>query len=369
MSYTMDFFHKQDISRRWSLAFGVLFGLVLAAFSAIMYIGFRIISLMTFSSSSAKSTAPVNPEYFSLFAYHQLALVLTLAILFLTLFATLKRLSAISSGGSTFVATTLKAVPLGNDSVIETPEGRSQEKALKNIAAEMAIAASIEEPNIYILPYEEGINAMAVGLEPDDSAIIISKGALRRLSRDELSGLVAHEFSHILNGDTRHFTLMSGWLHGLFFVQILGRKIVTKVARGRGFAIGVFLICLGLIASLCGKVVQAAFSRSRERLADASAAQFTRDPKSLASVLKKIGGLSQGSRINSSAMPELRHLFLAKPDRFSFLASHPPLEERIWELDPGWDGWYHDFEKDPVDFLSPPQAPPSPNSGKQNSAA
>jgi Zn-dependent protease with chaperone function len=359
MSLTVNFFQKQDVSRRWSYLFGTTFALVVAAFFALTYIGFRLIFLVTF----VPRHSPLPEDHWNLFSYHPTSFILSMLIFGLTVIVTAKRLLAIKNGGSTFVATTLRAVPLGNESVINTSQGKQQEKILKNIVSEMAIAASISEPDVYILPVEEGINAMAVGTDPEDTAIIISQGALRRLSRDELSGLVAHEFSHILNGDTRHFTLMAGWLHGLFFVQIIGRKLLAS-SRGKSIHIGILLIALGFVASLSGRIVQAAFSRNREWLADASAVQFTRDPKSLASVLKKIGGLDAGSKIKSIAMPELRHIFMAQPDRFNFLASHPPLEERIWELDPNWDGWYYDFTENPVDYLA--QSPPPPKAAELN---
>jgi Zn-dependent protease with chaperone function len=357
MPDSVDFFQKQDASRRWSLVFGLSFALMLVFFFGLMYEGFRLIIIIFFTKR--RISEPINFQH--IFAYHPSALVFFLTIFITTVVTTVSRLLAIKNGGSTFLATTLRAIPLGQESVLNTPQGKRQEKMLRNITSEMALAASIPEPEIYILPYEDGINAMAVGLSQDDTAIIVTKGSLKYLSRDELSGLIAHELSHIQNGDTRHFTIMSGWLHGLFFIQILGRKVITKLSRGKGAILGIFLIVLGFVASICGKIIQAAFSRSREWLADAAATQFTRDPKALADVLKKIGGLDKGSVIRSDSMPELRHVFLAKPDAskyFNFFASHPPLEERIWELDPNWDGWYHDFEKDPVDYLAaePPHA-------------
>jgi Zn-dependent protease with chaperone function len=201
---------------------------------------------------------------------------------------------------------------------------------------------------------------MAAGLLAEDAAIIVSLGALRRLDRDELSGVVAHELAHILNGDMRRFTIMAGWLHGLFVLQMLSRRALQSVARSRLLALSLALMALGWLGGLLGRLIQAAFCRRRESLADATAAQLTRDPKALAGALKKIGGLERGSLIKAPAMSGLNHFFLAKPDRGGLMSSHPPLAERIWALDPSWDGWYHDFEADPVNFLAePPKKAPS----------
>jgi Zn-dependent protease with chaperone function len=220
----------------------------------------------------------------------------------------------------------------------------------------------ISEPEIYVLPYDESINAMAVGTSADDAAVILTKGTMKFLDRDELSALLAHEFSHILNEDTKHFTYMSGYLHGLFFFQTQGIKFITKNPRLATVIMGVIIIAVGFVATIFGKILQAAFSRHREWLADASAAQFTRAPLALARVLKKIGGQELPKRISRQRYPEFSHIFLSEPaqnnseeEESSFkpnFSSHPRLADRIWELDPSWDGWYYDFEKNPVDYLA-----------------
>jgi Zn-dependent protease with chaperone function len=259
------------------------------------------------------------------------------------------------------VPSVLKAIPLGEEGIVNTPEGKAHEKALRNIVSELSVAAGIQEPDIYVLPFEKTINDMATGLENDDTSIILTMGALKLLSRDELMGLLAHEFSHIVNNDTNHFTLMAGWLHGLMSLTALGFNLIKNTPRL--FIFGLILGVIGLFGNFIGSIIRAAFSRTRERLADATATQFTRDPKSLASVLKKIGGQEAPKRTSVLRHPDFTHMCVAEAPSFwerysplklaqKLLRSHPPLEDRVWELDPNWDGWYWDYEKNPVNYLA-----------------
>jgi Zn-dependent protease with chaperone function len=146
-------------------------------------------------------------------------------------------------------------------------------------------------------------------------------------------------------------------------LQMLARRGFVKFKNVQLAILMTALLILGFLGYLLGRLIQAAFSRSRETLADATSVQFTRNPKSLAAALKKIGGFRKGSFIASAAASGLSHFFLAKPEKTRLLSSHPPLAERIWDLDPAWDGWYHDFEESPVDYLdegfqdSPPPRP------------
>jgi Zn-dependent protease with chaperone function len=266
----------------------------------------------------------------------------------------------IKTGGSTYVATSLGAIPLGDEPIFPNQEWAQKEKILTNIVAEISLASGISPPDLYIMPYERGINAFATGLTRDDAAVILTAGSLKHLSRDELAGLLAHEFSHILNGDMHLNTLMAGWLHGLFTVANQGWGcIVPETKRNKNpmdnspsitplplVLVGVFVIFIGSVGAIIGMALQAAFSRSREMLADAYAVQFTRNSLNLAGVLKKIGGLTQGSKIKSGTNLEYRHFFLARPDKYCPFDSHPDLAERIWHLDPSWDGNYYDFSKD-----------------------
>jgi len=222
------------------------------------------------------------------------------------------------------------------------------ERRLVNVVEEMAIASGIPLPQIYVLDAERNINAFAAGLELSDAAVAVTRGALARLNRDELQGVIAHEFSHILNGDARLNMQLIGILFGIMFMGIVGQKILTqgRIALRMGIPIivgGVCLIVIGYVGTFLGRLMQCAISRQKEYLADASAVQFTRNPLGLAGALKKIGGSAFGARIRLTDARQASHLFFGEShpdDLFSFLATHPPLALRIRLLDPSFDGHF-----------------------------
>jgi len=228
------------------------------------------------------------------------------------------------------------------------------ERRLINVVEEMAVAAGIPAPPVYVLD-EEGINAFAAGYSADDAVIAVTRGALAQLSRDELQGVVAHEYSHILNADIRLNIRLIGWLHGILFLCVVGRGILRGLSRGRvrssrnnkdsgggmlvviAFAAGLWLV--GSVGALFARLIQAAISRQREFLADASAVQFTRNPDGLAGALMKIRANAAGSSIRHEMAQEVSHLFFAgSATRFMSMgfATHPPLDLRIQRLLPHW---------------------------------
>ena len=230
-----------------------------------------------------------------------------------------------------------------------------EERRLINVVEEMAIASGIPAPQVWMMDDEPGINAFAAGTEPSNAVIGVTRGCVQRLTRDELQGVVAHEFSHILNGDMKLNMRLIGFVFGLMVVAILGRGLVELLTRSRVrvsgdrddggkailvlFLLGLGLLVLGSIGRFFGQMIQAAISRQREYLADASAVQFTRNPDGLSGALKKIGGLSYGSRLSSAKSVEASHMFFSSGGLFNFgLATHPPLKMRIWKIDPSWDG-------------------------------
>ena len=239
------------------------------------------------------------------------------------------------------------AVGLGGVPVDRTTE-QADCRRLVNVAEEMAIAAGIGVPGLYVLERETGINAMAAGWGHDDAAIMVSRGALEELSRDELQGVVAHECSHILSGDMRLNIRMMGVLYGIVCISELGEAGLT-LARAFTFEdergqlggapvlsflcllIGAPLVAIGSVGALCGLFIRAGVSRQREFLADAEAVQLTRNPDGLAGALKKIGGFTKGSRMDMTRRGEVSHMFFASGQQFwlDLLATHPPLEERI----------------------------------------
>ncbi|AZC24092.1 M48 family metallopeptidase [Pseudomonas sessilinigenes] len=231
----------------------------------------------------------------------------------------------------------------------------SDEQRLLNIVEEMALASGTTMPAVYVLP-EEAINAFAAGLDPQQAVLGVTRGALSRLERDELQGMVAHEFSHIHNGDMRLNTRLLAVIHGLLLFSLAGVLVLRQAEREHlasdrhrfiwqiVFAVlGLALLILGSLGTLLGKLIKAAIGRQREFLADASAVQFTRNPQGLSGALKKIGGCTAGSRLKAFNAAQYSHMYFhqgvqSRLDRL--FATHPPLAERIRRLDPQWDGRY-----------------------------
>ncbi len=222
------------------------------------------------------------------------------------------------------------------------------ERRLLNVVEEMSIASGIPVPLVYVMDSEHNINAFAAGHTLFDAAVTVTRGALDKLNRDELQGVIAHEFSHILNGDARLNLQMIGILFGILFLGIAGRKLLsTGKASSRAVipqvVAGVLLVVIGYGGSFLGRLIQRAITRQQELLADATSVQFTRNPPGLAGALKKIGGSTFGALIISPAAAQAGHLFFAESQPASwlgFLATHPPLAERIRLLEPSFDGTF-----------------------------
>jgi Zn-dependent protease with chaperone function len=238
-------------------------------------------------------------------------------------------------GGGGVVARSLGGVRVGRDTT------DLKLKRLRNVVEEMAIASGVPLPEIYVLEQEPGINAFAAGHTPANAAVTVTQGALDNLNRDQLQGVIAHEFSHILNGDMRLNIQLMGWVFGLFIIALIGRFILSFSPRDRrgsngAAAVGFAVMALGYIGLFFGRLLQAAVSRQRERLADASGVQFTRNPDGLKDALIKIAALPEGSAIAATNAEQAAHMFFAEGLSRMF-ATHPPLLERIKELDPHFD--------------------------------
>ena len=272
------------------------------------------------------------------------------------------------SGGSLFKVAMLRAG--GGAGVAEGLGGRrlypdalgAEDRKLLNVVEEMAIASGTPVPPVYVID-EPGINAFAAGYSPSDAVIGVTRGAIDALSREQLQGVIAHEFSHILNGDMRMSIRLIGVLHGILLLGLIGRILLRSVfysggsydsrssgsdGSGKGgsgvlvlLAISAGLILIGSIGSLIGGLIKAAVSRQREYLADASAVQFTRNPQGIAGALKRIGAAPRASRLKHPRASELSHMYFTQGvwEGFtSLMATHPPLAKRILALDPAWDG-------------------------------
>jgi len=224
-------------------------------------------------------------------------------------------------------------------------------RQLLNIVEEMAIASGIPVPPVYIQEQERSINAFAAGRGTDDAIICVTQGTLEALDRDALQGVIAHEFSHILNGDMRMNIIITSILNGILLLGLMGARMMRHLSIRRSSSrnsggvvfIGLGLMAIGFGGSLFGSLIKATVNRQREYLADASAVQFTRNPAGIGSALKAIGGYSYGSRLLHPNGAEISHFLFASGHSVwlqSLFSTHPPLSERILRLDPDWDGSY-----------------------------
>jgi Zn-dependent protease with chaperone function len=214
-------------------------------------------------------------------------------------------------------------------------------RRLYNVVEEIALASGIAVPEIYVLEQESGINAFAAGFTPADAAVAVTRGALEKLNRGELQGVIAHEFSHIFNGDMRLNIRLMGALFGILVLSLIGRRVlhgsyyVGRSKNSNGGAIvlvAVAVMLVGYIGLFFGRWIKSAVSRQREFLADASAVQFTRDPDGIAGALKKIAVYSDASYLNVET-EEVSHMLFGNGEKMSMFSTHPPLNERIGRID------------------------------------
>ncbi len=329
----MDFFEHQDKARRHTKLLVVYFVIAVACIIASVYLA----SLVIFYGSQSQTPDTLQQEF--ILWKPLLLLYSVLGTLGVVGLGSLYKTAALAKGGS------VVAESLGGRLVdLNTPD--PDEQQLRNVIEEMAIAAGVAVPKIYLLDDENGINAFAAGHAPGDAAIGVTRGCMTLLDRDELQGVIGHEFSHILNGDMRWNLRVMGVLYGIMCLAVIGQILIYS--RGRGskgrnplMLMGLALIVIGAIGVFFGRLIQAAISRQREFLADASSVQFTRNPAGLSAALQKIGGA--GSQVESAHAGEASHMFfgngLGKPF-LGMLATHPPLEDRIRAIDPGWDGQF-----------------------------
>ena len=331
----MDFFARQAATRRLSRWMVFLF--ILAVAAIVIAIDFVAVTAVAILAAQEDGGLLASHDM-SLSRYPLVVLFTTVVVLGTIGISSLVRTVSLAAGGSK-VAEQLGGTRVGAD----TTDPLKQR--LRNVVEELAIASGVPVPQIYVLEREAGINAFAAGYSSANAAIAVTRGALVNLDRDELQGVIAHEFSHVLNGDMRLSTRLIGLLFGLTVIAMIARTILRIVPRGRssgrkgGGALAVIVLAalvvlaLGWIGLFFGRLIQAAVSRHRESLADASAVQFTRDPQGLRNALVKIGALGAGSRFSDADAEEVAHLLFAEGTRRVF-ATHPPLIERIREIDP-----------------------------------
>ncbi|EGR1983872.1 TPA: M48 family metalloprotease [Vibrio parahaemolyticus] len=336
----MDFFHHQDTARQRTGLLVMLFTLAVLAITG-------LVSVMSIGIYFYFTGEPFTTQ--SIISYCLLSFVGVLLVVSISSFI---RLSELNANGGRGVAESI------GGKLISTDTSNAKHRQLLNVVEEMSIASGIPVPPVYVMTEEHGINAFAAGMSIDDAVIGVTQGALDAFSRDELQGVIAHEFSHILNGDMRLNTRLIGALFGITCIAHFGHLILDNsnstrhVSRSssdsnKGFAviilIAIVCLVLGWLGTLFGNMIKAAISRQREFLADASAVQFTRNDQGIAGALKKIGSNVQGSTLNTKASDEMSHMMFgqSKLSGFSGLfATHPPLDERIRRIEPNWDGIY-----------------------------
>lgn len=335
----MDFFTAQEQAKRNSGRLIFYFGAAVLGTIAVIY----VILAIAFAKSGKSDVLGQGRSLWQPELFVWVAGGTTLVVILGSMF----KMAQLSSGGGAV------ARALGGR-LIDSNTRDLDERKLVNIVEEMSIASGIPVPEIYVMDDEEGINAFAAGNSVSDAAVGVTRGCIQLLNRDELQGVIAHEFSHVLNGDMKLNIRLMGVLFGILCIAMIGRILLQTTgrrsyhmgARNKGSnplpLIGLVLFAVGYIGIFFGRMIKAAISRQREYLADASAVQFTRNPEGIKNALKKIGGLGRrGSIVTAPDAEEASHMFFgnALAEGFSNLtATHPPLVDRIRAIDPKFDG-------------------------------
>ncbi|MDE2209975.1 MAG: M48 family metallopeptidase [Betaproteobacteria bacterium] len=332
----MDFFAHQDRARRHTRHLIALFVLAVAAI-VVAVDAVVVVALGLMAQRPDGGTAlPLGT-----------VVGVSVAVLAVIGLASLYRTASLSGGGG--------AVARGvGASLVPADTADPALRRLRNVIEEVAIGSGVPVPEIYILEHEPGINAFAAGFSPADAAVCVTQGCLQQLNRDELQGVIAHEFSHVLNGDMRINIRLMGLLFGILALSVIGRQLLyagywggASVGSSRGrrdgngnaiVFVGIGLLAVGAIGVFFGRLIKAGVSRSRESLADASAVQYTRQTSGIAGALKKIAALEAGSKFTDTHGEEVSHMLFGEAGAYSALfATHPPLVERIRALEPQFD--------------------------------
>jgi Zn-dependent protease with chaperone function len=346
----MDFFARQDTARRHTKWLVVYFVIAVALMIATIY----LVAVVVFTGVNSRNhhrfdDAPIqfalwNPELF-------LGVSLgTLAVIFI---GSISKTMQLAQGGSAVAA-------MFGARLLNSSTNDPDERKLLNVVEEMSIASGTPMPQVFVLDDENSINAFAAGHTTSDAAVTVTRGAMKMLSRDELQGVIGHEFSHILNGDMRLNLRLIGMIFGILCLTVIGR-ILLRTGRGGSRRdknplplLGLALIIIGWVGIIFGRLIQAAVSRQREFLADASSVQFTRNPLGLSGALQKIGRYSYGSRIESPHAEQTSHMFFGNGmgvPFISLMATHPPIPDRIHAIDPSWDGTFPPLKPEQIEVV------------------
>lgn len=341
----MNFFEHQEKARKQSLW-------IIAAFigvALLIIIAVDILVLTIFSLQAPLSTGVahitqgglgsfMDPQFLA--ANSKVLLgssAITASVIGLSSFG---KIASLRSGGG--------KVARNMGATIVTPDTRDPlRRRLYNVVEEIALASGTPVPEVYVMENEPGINAFAAGYTPADAAVAVTQGTLEKLSRSELQGVIAHEFSHIFNGDMRINIRMMGVIFGILVIAIIGRQFLNIRRRTRlssskdnsasaAIAIGLALMVVGYVGLFFARWMKSALSRQREYLADASAVQFTRDPDGISGALKKIAAYNHSSYLKTDS-EEVSHMLFGSGYRSFMFATHPPLEKRIARVEKNFD--------------------------------
>lgn len=343
---TTQFFERQDSARHQTTRLLFLFVLaVLAIVVALSVFGFLVGNMINEGASARQG---LRVQAGSVVSPWLTAALFGGGSLIVIVLGSLYQISMLRFGGGTRVAESVGGRQLTHHTSDQL------ERRLLNVVEEMAIASGTPVPPVYMMN-ETGINAFAAGYLPGDAVVGVTRGAIENLSRDELQGVIAHEFSHIFNGDMRTNIRLIGVLHGILVLSLIGQMLLRSLRymntssdnKNNGgiiialLVLGLVLIVLGSLGSFLGGLIKAAVSRQREYLADASAVQFTRNPSGIAGALKRIGGAIYGSKLQHPNAGVASHMYFAQgvfEGLSGLMATHPPLPKRITAIDPSWDG-------------------------------
>lgn len=347
----MDFFAHQDRARASTRKLIVVY--ILCLLGVVVTLNVIAFFIFNIAQSSQQTQTPDGPVRRDTATLSRNDLAMNLPVFGMT------TVSVLSIVG---LATLFKQMQLGGDGakVAELLGGRPitaapsdpDERKLLNIVEEMSLASGVPMPRVYLMDNESAINAFAAGKRAEAAVIGVTRGCIEKLNRDELQGVIAHEFSHILNGDMRLNIRLIAMNFGLMAIGYIGLQILRFTPRSssrndkNGGAAAILILAfammvIGYVGTLFGSILQAAVSRQREYLADASAVQFTRNPSGIAGALKKIGGFADGSQLRSAHAGEMSHMFFASGVSgflSSLFATHPPLDQRIRAIEPNFDG-------------------------------
>ena len=325
----MDFFGAQAQARRDSHLLGWLFTACVIA--VVLVLAVLVLSVLRVTYAMGRHGDPFEASLAIWAMRHPATVIFT--VLALVVFiggASFTRMLQLRAGGG-YVARSLGGVR------VERSAQDPRRRLLANVVEEMAIASGVPMPEVYVLEQEDGINAFAAGHSPANAAVAVTRGALTRLNREQLQGVIAHEFSHILNGDMRISIRLMGMIFGLMAVASAGRTMLRAArhmdrAGGWALAFGAVLAAVGYLGWMFARLLQAWISRRRESLADASAVQFTRNPEGLKEALVRVAAMGEHRHYATGGMDQIAHMLFSHGAR-SMFATHPPLLQRLQALD------------------------------------